>query len=165
MFIPCIIRRIWREQRYALIFPLLYSTYWRVVYIYTTRPICISSNSGGSNKLPDDGRLCRNMWEPIYHPSDILRVSCFFSKLHSLSVEVSVQTFETLYEILIFIPCIIRRIRRDQRYALIFTTHLFYVLKGGIYTTRFICISNNSEGSNNVPDDGRLLSKHVGANT
>jgi hypothetical protein len=24
---------------------------------YTTHPICISSNSGGPNKLPEDGRL------------------------------------------------------------------------------------------------------------
>jgi hypothetical protein len=28
MFIPCIIRRIRRDQQYALIVPLLYSKYW-----------------------------------------------------------------------------------------------------------------------------------------
>jgi hypothetical protein len=31
------------------------------------------------------------------------------------------------------------------------------------YTTRSICISSNSEGSKKLPDDGRLLPKHVGA--
>jgi hypothetical protein len=29
--------------------------------------------------------------------------------------------------------------------------------------THFICISSNSEGSKKLPDDGRLLLKHVGA--
>jgi hypothetical protein len=71
MSISCIIRRIRTDQQYALIAPLLHSTYWLLhvsaiachqvrqshVIWYTTRPICISSNSGGSNKLPDDGRL------------------------------------------------------------------------------------------------------------
>jgi hypothetical protein len=31
------------------------------------------------------------------------------------------------------------------------------------YTTHSICISSNSEGSKQLPDDGRLLAKHVGA--
>jgi hypothetical protein len=31
------------------------------------------------------------------------------------------------------------------------------------YTTHLICISSNSEGSKKLPDDGRLLPKHVGA--
>jgi len=31
------------------------------------------------------------------------------------------------------------------------------------YTTHSICISSNSEGSTKLPDDGRLLPKHVGA--
>jgi hypothetical protein len=31
------------------------------------------------------------------------------------------------------------------------------------YTTQSICISSNSEGSKKLPDDGRLLPKHVGA--
>jgi hypothetical protein len=31
------------------------------------------------------------------------------------------------------------------------------------YTTHSICISSNSEGSKKFPDDGRLLSKHLGA--
>jgi hypothetical protein len=33
------------------------------------------------------------------------------------------------------------------------------------YTTRSICISSNSERSKKLRDDGRLLPKHVGANT
>jgi hypothetical protein len=33
------------------------------------------------------------------------------------------------------------------------------------YTAYPICISGNSGGSNKLPDDGRLLPKHVGANT
>jgi hypothetical protein len=41
----------------------------------------------------------------------------------------------------------------------------------GHVTTRYmichpsVCISRNSGGSNKLPDDGRLLPKHVGANT
>jgi hypothetical protein len=31
------------------------------------------------------------------------------------------------------------------------------------YTTNSICISSNSEGSNKLPDDGKLLPKHVAA--
>jgi hypothetical protein len=31
--------------------------------------------------------------------------------------------------------------------------------------TRFVRISSNSEGSKKLPDDGRLLPKHVGAST
>jgi hypothetical protein len=31
------------------------------------------------------------------------------------------------------------------------------------YTTHSICVKNISEGSTKIPDDGRLLSKHVGA--
>jgi hypothetical protein len=31
------------------------------------------------------------------------------------------------------------------------------------YTAHSICISNNSEGSLKLPDDGRLLQTHVGA--
>jgi hypothetical protein len=33
------------------------------------------------------------------------------------------------------------------------------------YTTHSHCISSNSEGPKNLPDDGRLLPKHVGAST
>jgi hypothetical protein len=33
------------------------------------------------------------------------------------------------------------------------------------YTSHSICISSNSEGSKKLPDDGRLLPKHVGART
>jgi hypothetical protein len=33
------------------------------------------------------------------------------------------------------------------------------------FTIRPICISGNSEGSNKLPDDGRLVPKHVGAST
>jgi hypothetical protein len=33
----------------------------------------------------------------------------------------------------------------------------------GSYTTYLFCISNNSHGSKNLRDDGRLLPKHVGA--
>jgi hypothetical protein len=77
------------------------------------------------------------------------------------------------YNSLIFIPCIIRHSRNDQQYVLIFpllysdcrgsvhtghiTTHYM------IYTTHSVCISSNSEGSKKIPDDGRLLLKHVGA--
>jgi hypothetical protein len=32
-------------------------------------------------------------------------------------------------------------------------------------TTYSICISSNSDGSKKLPDDGRLLQKHVGAST
>jgi hypothetical protein len=32
-----------------------------------------------------------------------------------------------------------------------------------LYFTHSICISSNSEGSMKLPDDGRLLSKYVGA--
>jgi hypothetical protein len=35
----------------------------------------------------------------------------------------------------------------------------------GHVTTRPICISSNSGGSNKLPDDSRLLPKHVGAST
>jgi hypothetical protein len=33
------------------------------------------------------------------------------------------------------------------------------------YTTHPICISSNSEGYKKLPDEGRLLPKHVEANT
>jgi hypothetical protein len=48
----------------------------------------------------------------------------------------------------------------DMLYILI----LFYVSYFR-YTTHSICISSNSEGSKTLSDDGRLLPKHVGANT
>jgi hypothetical protein len=96
------IRRSWNDQQYALIVPLLYSTYWLLHvsevachhqkasyillsylkyksngwyiiqcvvttnrhtghvptrYMIHTHSICISSNSEGCRKLPDDGRL------------------------------------------------------------------------------------------------------------
>jgi hypothetical protein len=31
------------------------------------------------------------------------------------------------------------------------------------YTTHLVCISSNLEGSKKLPDDGRLVPKHVGA--
>jgi hypothetical protein len=79
-----------------------------------------------------------------------------------------------------FVPCIIRRIRNNQHYALICTKHLFYILapkcfcsslpSSGIFLdptelleVHSICISSNSEVSKKLPDDGRLLPKHVGA--
>jgi hypothetical protein len=34
-----------------------------------------------------------------------------------------------------------------------------------LYTTHSICISGNSEGSKKLPDDGRLMPKHVGTST
>jgi hypothetical protein len=33
------------------------------------------------------------------------------------------------------------------------------------YTTHSICISSNLKGSKKLPDDGRLLPKHVGTST
>jgi hypothetical protein len=100
---------------------------------------------------------------------------------------------------LIFVPCIIRRSRKNQQYALICTTPLFYILaptcygsslpsSGSLldhselleiqihkmlytpvllsviyfrYSTNSICISRKSEGSKQLPNDGRLLPKHV----
>jgi hypothetical protein len=102
--------------------------------------------------------------------------------------------------ILMFVPCIIRRSRNYQHYALICTTPLFYILaptcfgnslpssrsfldpselleiqiewvvylkyitdkRIGVQNTRS-CISSNSDGSKKLPDDGRLLPKHVWA--
>jgi hypothetical protein len=51
-------------------------------------------------------------------------------------------------------------ILRDMLYILM----LLYVIYFR-YTTHSICISSNSEGSKKLPDDGRLLPKHVGAST
>jgi hypothetical protein len=81
---------------------------------------------------------------------------------------------------LMFVPCIIRRSRNNQHNALICMIPLFYILAptcfgsllpssgsfldpSELYTTHSICISSNSEGSKKLPDDGRLLPKHVGA--
>jgi hypothetical protein len=110
-----------------------------------------------------------------------------------------------------FVPCVIRRSRNNQLYALICTTPLFYVLAAtcfgsslpssgsfldpsglpeiqiewvvyhimnhdrtmtvqhtGHVTTHYIIyypldfITSNSAGSKKLPDDGRLLPKHVG---
>jgi hypothetical protein len=82
-----------------------------------------------------------------------------------------------------FIPCIIRR-SNDQKYALICTTPLFYIMAHTCFGSSLplsgsfldpsglldiqiewvsICISSNSEGSKKLPDDGRLLPKHVEA--
>jgi hypothetical protein len=38
--------------------------------------------------------------------------------------------------------------------------HIPHIIR---YTTHFICISSNSERPKKLPDDGRLLPKHVGA--
>jgi hypothetical protein len=91
-----------------------------------------------------------------------------------------------------FISCIIRRSRNDQLYALICTTPVFYILAPTCLSTSLspsgsfldhskllkvhigwvvyhimcgyvIYISSNSEGSKELPDDDRLLLKHVRA--
>jgi hypothetical protein len=75
---------------------------------------------------------------------------------------------------LMFVPCIVRRGRINQQYAVLCTTYLFYIYNiiyifiylfyiYILYTTYSICISSNSDGSKKLPDDGRLLPKHAGA--
>jgi hypothetical protein len=79
-----------------------------------------------------------------------------------------------------FIPCIVRRIINDQKYALICTTHLFYVLVSTCFGRSILDPSEgssegskklpdpsegSSEGSKKLPDDDRLLPKHVGTST
>jgi hypothetical protein len=59
---------------------------------------------------------------------------------------------------LMFIPCIIRHVRRTNNPAHRSRNHTLY----DISTVRFF-ISSNLGGSNKLPDDGRLLPKHVGA--
>jgi hypothetical protein len=71
-----------------------------------------------------------------------------------------------------FVPYIARRSINNQHYALNYITSLFNVQattcfgislpSSGRYTT--FC-SSNSHGSKKLPDDGRLLTKHVGACT
>jgi hypothetical protein len=71
-----------------------------------------------------------------------------------------------------FIPCIIRRIRKNQQYALTCTTHLFYVLapacfgsslpSSGSFLDPFELLGIQVEW---VVYHDRLLPKHVGANT
>jgi hypothetical protein len=71
--------------------------------------------------------------------------------------------------------------RNNEHYALICTTSLFYILaptcfgsslpsSGSFLDTSELleiqieCTSSNSEGSKKIPDDSRLLTKHLGAN-
>jgi hypothetical protein len=82
------------------------------------------------------------------------------------------------------VPCIIRRSRNNQQYALICTTPLFYILAPTYFGSSLPSsgsfldpselleiqiewveyhISSNSGGSKKLPDDSRLLPENVGA--
>jgi hypothetical protein len=54
----------------------------------------------------------------------------------------------------------LRLILHDMLYILMLLSVIYFR-----YTTHSHCISRNSEGSKKLPDDGRLLPKHVGAST
>jgi hypothetical protein len=56
-----------------------------------------------------------------------------------------------LFNSICFIP-------HKMLYTLILLSDIYFR-----YTTHSIYISSNSEGSKKLPDDGRLLPKHVGA--
>jgi hypothetical protein len=80
------------------------------------------------------------------------------------SVELKRDTgVQILKSCVIFVPCIIRRSRNNQHYALICTTALFYTLAPTCFGSSLPSSGSNSEGSQKLPDDGRLLPKHVGA--
>jgi hypothetical protein len=57
MFIPCIVRRIRRDQHYALIVPLLYSTYW---LLHVSAVVC--HHQGASYVLLSYLKCKSNWW-------------------------------------------------------------------------------------------------------
>jgi hypothetical protein len=131
MFIPCIIRRTRRNQQYALIVPLLYSTCW---LLHVSAVACHPQGA---------------YWILLSYVKYKRRV--VYLKYITDTESVCVTYIESIDSI-----CFILH---DVLYILIL--YLLYILD----IPPSVCISRNSGGSNNLPDEGRLLPKHVGANT
>jgi hypothetical protein len=53
-----------------------------------------------------------------------------------------------------FVPCIIRRSRNNQHYALIYTTHLFYILAP-------TCFGSSLQSSGSFLDPSELLETQI----
>jgi hypothetical protein len=67
--------------------------------------------------------------------------------------------FKSLYIMLLVCHSICFTLH-DMLYILMLLSVIYFR-----YTTHSHCISRNSEGSKKLPDEGRLLPKHVGAST
>jgi hypothetical protein len=82
-----------------------------------------------------------------------------YSTLYIFLYCIFLPYFNSLYIVLLLCHSICF-ILRDTLHILILLSVIYFR-----YTTHSICISSNSEGSKKLPDDGRLLPKHVGAIT
>jgi hypothetical protein len=140
MFIPCIIRRIRKDQQYTLIF--------------TTPLFYVLAPTHFGRRLPSSGSFLD------FQP---------YATVYCMYFSTTLYIFSILY-VLYHIQYIVHHVvitSFNLLYSTLYFIHIDFFLSAIYfrYTTHSICISTNLGGSKRPSDDDRLLPKHVGSNT